>query len=103
MQGHVACIVDHGGKVSVASDGATIIHSLLSEGITPAPRKFIYRNLEGEWGELIVREGKFQGSRLLGTRLASEAKAIVQQPFAPSQPERPSGAWGLLRWLVLGD
>jgi hypothetical protein len=69
----VVCIVDQGNAKSVTNDAEAVIADLGANGVD-LNLPVIYRDTEGQWDELVVKNGRFSDFRFLRTK--DQAKAV---------------------------
>jgi len=62
----VLCIIDTDGPISVTNDVENVIDRIREVGID-LTKPVIYRNSEGVWDGLLIKDGKFAGFIFLNT------------------------------------
>ena len=65
---NVVCIRDEGGARSVTNDAEAVIADLIAAGVDMVNQPVIYRDPDGAWDELVVKDGQFTDFRFLRTR-----------------------------------
>ena len=69
----VVCVIDQGRGKSVTNDAEAVIADLGANGVDLANQPVIYRDTEGRWDELVVRNGRFSDFRFLHTKDQAQA------------------------------
>jgi hypothetical protein len=81
VHGKVIAIIEaNDGSVSVTNDAEHVIADLAAKGFDLFQYRVIYKDVRGVWDELLVKNGRFAGFRILKERELSAALAKLQLP-----------------------
>lgn len=66
------------GGMSVTNDIENVITDLKRRGIDFSDKLFVYRDSEGFWDGVLVKDGKFGGFVIIGASSRDEAASIMR-------------------------
>jgi hypothetical protein len=81
------CLVDLDQGMTITNAAEWVIQQLARDGFDLVKNRVIYRDTMGNWDELVVRDGRFDGFAPLNAK--SQAQAIAHATrSAPNPPKR---------------
>lgn len=84
VENGICCIEDHSNELggpSVTNTAESVIHQLCDFHGLPSNMPFIYRDTDGIWDELLVKNGRFLDFAAIRERKLEKAKEKIQKKY----------------------
>lgn len=80
--GNVVAIYDDysGTEMSVTNDAEQVIDAIVSLGINLTGKRVIYRDTDGRWDEMAIRDNQFSAFRPIGEQSLEAALRKIGEP-----------------------
>lgn len=87
----VVALQDHDAGMSITNDAENVIEWLFEQNLLREDEHVVYRDTDGVWDELLHKDGKFIGFRLL--RALNMTHAAIRATAKDDAPFGVTGDW----------